>query len=55
MQHLHSTPPMPNERGPAHPLPDDLVIPPELDPPPESPLPIPPDELPTTPRPTVLH
>ena len=54
MLQLHSTPPTPHQRRPAHPLPDDLAIPPELDPPPESPLPEPPGEVPTTPRP-VMH
>lgn len=55
-QHCHSTPPSPNER-PAHhrPAPEDLPFPPELDPPPESPLPEAPDDNGPLPRPDVVH
>jgi hypothetical protein len=55
LQHCHSTPPTPHER-PGHPPPDDLVIPPELDPPPDRPLPeVPPDETGPTPHTVIVH
>jgi hypothetical protein len=55
LQHCHSTPPTPHER-PAHPPPDDLVIPPELDPPPDRPLPeVPPDEPGPSPHTVIVH